>query len=74
MRAYEDHGVCARQRDTAQPSFLTPGFLRHDVALVVSHVWFQFTSLEHFSSGSWTYFSPFPLGVIDVVTEPMTGP
>lgn len=43
------------------------------VALVVSHVWFQLTPLEHFSSGSWTYFSPFPFGVIDVVTEPMTG-
>ncbi|MGW9159169.1 hypothetical protein [Microbacterium sp. NPDC055665] len=43
------------------------------IALVVSHVWFQLTPLEHFSSGSWSYFSPFPLGVIDVVTEPMTG-
>lgn len=44
------------------------------IALVVSHVWFQLTPLEQFSSDSWTYFSPFPLGVIDVSTDPMTGP
>ena len=44
------------------------------IALVVSHVWFQLTPLEQFSSDSWTYFSPFPLGVIDVSTNPMTGP
>lgn len=43
------------------------------IALVVSHVWFQLIPLEQFSSGSWSVFSPFPLGVIDVVTEPMTG-
>jgi hypothetical protein len=31
--------------------------------------------LEQFSSfESWSVMSPFPLGVIDVVTEPMTGP
>lgn len=44
------------------------------IALVVSHVWFQLTPLEHFSSESWSYFSPFPLGVIDIVIESMTGP
>lgn len=44
------------------------------IALVVSHVWFQLIPLEQFSSESWSVFSPFPLGVIDVVTEPMTGP
>lgn len=44
------------------------------IALVVSHVWFQLIPLEQFSSGSWSVFSPFPLGVIDVVIEPMTGP
>ncbi|MFS6530383.1 hypothetical protein V8Z69_10950 [Microbacterium aurugineum] len=44
------------------------------VALVVSHVWFQLIPLEQVSSGSWSVFSPFPLGVIDVVIEPMAGP
>lgn len=44
------------------------------IALVVSHVWFQLIPLEQFSSSSWSVFSPFPLGVIDVVIEPMTGP
>jgi hypothetical protein len=45
------------------------------LALVISHVWFQMIPLEQFSSfESWSVMSPFPLGVIDVVTEPMTGP
>lgn len=44
------------------------------VALVVSNVWFQSIPLEQFDSGSWSVMSPFPLGVIDVSTAPMTGP
>lgn len=42
------------------------------IALVVSHVWFQSIDLEQFTSGSWSVVSPFPLGVIDVSTEPLT--
>lgn len=43
------------------------------VAIVVSHVWFQLVPLDDLMSGSWTVFSPFPFGTIDVSTEPMPG-
>lgn len=43
------------------------------VAVAVSLVWFQLIPLDQFNSGSWSVMSPFPFGVIDVVTEPMTG-
>lgn len=44
------------------------------VAIVVSHVWFQLIPVHDLlSSGSWAVFSPFPFGMIDVSTEPMTG-
>ncbi|KKX99782.1 hypothetical protein [Microbacterium sp. Ag1] len=42
------------------------------VAIVVSHVWFFLIPMEGFTSGSWTVFSPFPFGNIDVTTTPMT--
>jgi len=43
------------------------------VAVVVSHVWFQLVPLDGLMSGSWTVFSPFPFGTIDVSTEPVRG-
>lgn len=42
------------------------------LAIVVSHVWFFLIPMEGFTSGSWTVFSPFPFGNIDVTTTPMT--
>ncbi|UTT53200.1 hypothetical protein [Microbacterium maritypicum] len=42
------------------------------VAIVISHVWFFLIPMEGFTSGSWTVFSPFPFGNIDVTTTPMT--
>ncbi|WP_288874293.1 hypothetical protein [uncultured Microbacterium sp.] len=42
------------------------------VAIVVSHVWFFLIPMEGFASGSWTVFSPFPFGNIDVTTTPLT--
>ncbi|MGD2204339.1 hypothetical protein [Microbacterium maritypicum] len=42
------------------------------VAIVVSRVWFFLIPMEGFTSGSWTVFSPFPFGNIDVTTTPMT--
>lgn len=42
------------------------------VAVIVSVVWFRMTPLEGFSSGSWSVFSPFPFGVINVEVTPMT--
>lgn len=42
------------------------------VAIVVSRVWFFMIPMEGFTSGSWTVFSPFPFGNIDVTTTPMT--
>ncbi|MBN6191203.1 hypothetical protein JQN58_30515 [Aneurinibacillus sp. BA2021] len=44
------------------------------IAVVVSQVWFQSIDLEQFTSGSWSVVSPFPLGIIDVSTTPMTTP
>lgn len=41
-------------------------------AIVISQVWFQLIPLEGFTSGSWSVFSPFPFGVIDVDVTPMT--
>ena len=42
------------------------------LAIVVSHVWFFLIPMEGFSSDSWTVFSPFPFGNIDVTTTPLT--
>lgn len=42
------------------------------VAIVVSNVWFLMTPLEGFSSGSWSVFSPFPFGNINVEVTPMS--
>lgn len=42
------------------------------VAIVVSHAWMMMIPLEQFSSESWSVFSPFPFGVIDVDVTPMT--
>ena len=42
------------------------------VAIVVSRVWFFMIPMEGFTPGSWTVFSPFPFGNIDVTTTPMT--
>ncbi|QYG13265.1 hypothetical protein KY497_02550 [Microbacterium sp. PAMC22086] len=42
------------------------------VAIVVSRVWFFLIPMEGFAPGSWTVFSPFPFGNIDVTTTPMT--
>ncbi len=42
------------------------------VAIVVSLVWFFLIPMEGFTSDSWTVFSPFPFGNIDVTTTPMT--
>ncbi|WP_251050647.1 MULTISPECIES: hypothetical protein [unclassified Microbacterium] len=44
------------------------------VAIVVSQVWFQMIPLEAFNDGSWSLFSPFPSGNIDVEITPMTMP
>lgn len=41
------------------------------LAIVVSLVWFFLIPMEGFSSGSWTVFSPFPFGSIDVTTTPL---
>jgi hypothetical protein len=41
------------------------------LAIVVSHIWFFMIPMEGFSSGSWTVFSPFPFGNIDVTTTPL---
>lgn len=41
-------------------------------AVIVSVVWFSLVPLDQFSSGSWSVFSPFPFGVIDVEVTPMT--
>ncbi|EQM75847.1 hypothetical protein [Microbacterium maritypicum] len=43
------------------------------LAIVVSHIWFFMIPMEEFTSGSWTVFSPFPFGSIDVTTTPMSG-
>ncbi len=42
------------------------------VAIVVSHVWFALIPIEQFTGNSWTVFSPFPFGSIDVEVTPMT--
>ncbi|WP_426622297.1 hypothetical protein [Microbacterium sp. As-52] len=42
------------------------------LAIVVSLVWFFLIPMEEFTSGSWTVFSPFPFGTIDVTTTPLT--
>lgn len=42
------------------------------LAIIVSLVWFFLIPMEGFTSGSWTVFSPFPFGSIDVTTTPMT--
>ncbi|MGH3690290.1 MAG: hypothetical protein ACRDT7_09055 [Microbacterium sp.] len=42
------------------------------LAIIVSLVWFFLIPIEGFTSGSWTVFSPFPFGNIDVTTTPMT--
>ncbi|WP_168441049.1 hypothetical protein [Microbacterium sp. K27] len=42
------------------------------LAIVVSHVWFFQIPMEGFTSGSWTVFSPFPFGSIDVTTAPLS--
>ncbi|MBP3977130.1 hypothetical protein [Microbacterium sp. BLY] len=42
------------------------------VAIIVSHVWFALIPLEQFTGDSWTVFSPFPFGAIDVEVTPMT--
>ncbi|WP_270366710.1 hypothetical protein [Microbacterium algeriense] len=42
------------------------------LAIIVSLVWFFLIPMEGFNSGSWTVFSPFPFGSIDVTTTPMT--
>ncbi|MCB8043800.1 hypothetical protein JM654_04775 [Microbacterium oxydans] len=42
------------------------------LAIIVSLVWFFLIPMEGFTSGSWTVFSPFPFGNIDVTTTPMT--
>lgn len=41
-------------------------------AVVISVVWFRMIPIERFSSGSWSVFSPFPFGSIDVEITPMT--
>ncbi len=43
------------------------------VALVVSHVWFAVIPVADIDPRSFTIFSPFPLGSIEVTTAPMTG-
>lgn len=42
------------------------------LAIIVSLVWFFLIPMEGFNSGSWTVFSPFPFGSIDVTTTPMS--
>lgn len=42
------------------------------LAIIVSLVWFFLIPMEGFNSGSWTVFSPFPFGSIDLTTTPMT--
>ncbi|WP_303709666.1 MULTISPECIES: hypothetical protein [Microbacterium] len=42
------------------------------VAIVVSHVWFALIPIEQFTGDSWSVFSPFPFGTIDVEVTPMT--
>ncbi|KJL24404.1 hypothetical protein RN51_01001 [Microbacterium oxydans] len=41
------------------------------VAIIVSLFWFFQIPLEGFTSGSWTVFSPFPFGSIDVTSTPL---
>lgn len=41
-------------------------------AVIVSVVWFSLIPLDQFSSGSWSVFSPFPFGLINVEDTPMT--
>lgn len=43
------------------------------VAVLVSQVWFFTVSIEGFNSGSWSIFSPFPFGLIEVEITPMAG-
>ena len=40
--------------------------------VIVSAVWFKLIPLDQFSSGSWSVFSPFPVGIINVEVTPMT--
>lgn len=40
------------------------------VAAVVSGVWFRMIPIEEFTGGSWSVFSPFPFGVINVEIMP----
>jgi len=42
------------------------------LAIVVSHIWFFMIPMEGVTSGSWSVFSPFPFGNIDVTTTPLT--
>lgn len=41
-------------------------------AIAVSQVWFRLVPIEDFASGSWSIFSPFPFGNIDVDMTSMT--
>lgn len=40
------------------------------VAAVVSGVWLRIIPIEEFTGGSWSVFSPFPFGVINVEIMP----
>lgn len=44
------------------------------LAVVVSWAWFRMVPLEEFTAGTASIVSPFPFGLIDVETTPMTGP
>lgn len=43
-------------------------------AAVISQVWFRMVPMEAFNSESWSLFSPFPFGIIDVEITRMTSP
>lgn len=44
------------------------------VAIIVSQVWFFLVPLDEFAAGSGSIISPFPFGLINVATAPMTTP
>ncbi|WP_203135625.1 hypothetical protein [Microbacterium sp. JZ31] len=44
------------------------------IAIVVSNVWFQLIPLEDLMTGSFSFFSPFPFGSIDVAHTSMPRP
>ncbi|MDQ0646567.1 hypothetical protein QFZ53_000763 [Microbacterium natoriense] len=71
-RATNASTAMATRRSLNRSAFVVVGIVVF--AIVVSQMWFQLVPIEGFASGGGSIFSPFPFGIIDVETTPMTTP